>query len=424
MPTKPVDVQDLKLGMYVAKLDRPWTDSPFLFQGFRIENEDELGQLRQHCRYVYIDPELGYDGPRFERNKPKPSGKTEPRVATGSKTGEELLPREPELRQAIPQVYQYRRQAIGFLDNVLKQVRADQSVNTGAAGHVVEGLLRSVQLNLNASMWLNNLKRRHEHSATHCTNVAVVALAFAHHLGYTGQKLIDVGIGALLHDIGLMRLPTELLDKPEKLSAEEEREMREHPESGSRLIARRDEVSSTVLNIIRYHHERVDGSGYPDGLSGKQVPEEAMIVALADIYDAMTTERPYKTPASPHGSMNIIRQLADSHFPPSLVQAFMSCIGIYPIGTVVQLNNGVVALVVGHTRRTRLRPEIMLLKHRDGQVFRTQPLLDLDKIGSDRNPEQWQILRVVNPKDFGVDVARATEIYVDRLYAKAVEQPS
>jgi len=250
--------------------------------------------------------------------------------------------------------------------------------------------------------------------------VAVVSLAFAHHLGYSGKQLLDIGTGALLHDVGLMRLPVHLLDKPGKLSPEEEKELQEHPDQGERLLKRSHEHSSTILNIIRHHHERFGGNGYPDGLAGDRIPEEAMIVALADIYDAMTTERPYKTPSSPHGSMNVIKRLADRDFKPSLVQQFMSCVGIYPISTVVQLNNGSIALVVGHSRRTRLKPQVMLLKNGKGQRYKDWPLLDLDKLDAMRNPDKWQIMRVVSPRDYDVDVVRVTEIYVDRLYSESM----
>lgn len=420
MATKKVDVRDLKPGMYVAGLDRPWEDTPFLFQGFRIEKEDDLRQLRSLCRYVHIDPELGYDGPALETREPPPERKPPPRPAP-KQPAPELLPEEPDLKRALPRVYQYRKKATSFLDNVLKEIRAQKAVNTTSAAHVVDGLVRSVKLNLNASLWLNSLKARHEHSANHCTNVGVVSLAFAHHLGYSGQKLIDIGIGALLHDVGLMRLPVRLLDKPGKLTPEEEKELQEHAEQGERLIKRSETASSTVLNVVRHHHERVNGRGYPDGLSGRQVPEEAMIVALADIYDAMTTERPYKTPSSPHGSMNVIRRLADSDFPPQLVQEFMTCIGIYPISTLVQLNNGSVALVVGHTRKTRLRPEVMLLKNGKGQTYRDWPLVDLDRLDNVRNPEQWQIMRVVDPAHYGIDIAKVTQVYMDRLYGENTE---
>ncbi|MDQ2070890.1 HD-GYP domain-containing protein, partial [Natronospira bacteriovora] len=379
--------------------------------------DEELKKLRSLCRYVVIDNERGYDGPAFEQRQPPPSAPPVARKEVARQPAPELLPAEPDFRKALTQVYQYRRRATAFLDNVLQGVRSGQSVDTGAAVHVVEGLAKSVEVNINASMWLNSLKRRHEHSANHCTNVAVVSLAFAHYLGYSGQKLIDVGIGALLHDVGLMRLPIHLLDKPGKLAPEEERELREHPTQGEHLLQRgKAQLSSTVVNIIRHHHERLDGSGYPDGLSGDRIPEEAMIVALADIYDAMTTERPYKTPASPHGSMNVIKQLGDREFKRSLVQAFMSCIGIYPIGSVVQLHSGDIALVVSHTRRTRLRPEVMILQNAKGQMYRNWPLMDLDKRAEMRGGDKFQIMRVVDPARYGVDVARVTETYVDRLY--------
>lgn len=417
---KKVDVRDVILGMYVAELDRPWIGSPFLFQGFRIESEADLQKIKTTCRYVKIDPERGYDGPAMEEARPAQPPIHEPKPI--GRPAPELRPQEPDFRKALTQVYQYRERATGFLDNVVKSIREGKRPDTASATHVVKGLTQAVQLNLNASMWLNSLKRRHEHSASHCTNVAVVSLAFAHHLGYEGQDLIDIGVGALLHDVGLMRLPIHLLDKPGKLTEAEEKELREHATEGERLMQRSGKLSHTALNIIRCHHERINGQGYPQGLSGDQIPQEAMIVALADVYDAMTTERPYRIASSPHNSMNVLKQLATTDFKPKLVQEFMSCIGIYPIGSVVQLNNGSIAMVVGHTRQNRIRPEVMVLKNGKGQNYKDWPLLDIDKRAKLSDGEQWQIMRVVDPAKVGVDVARVTEAYVDRLYNTAVQE--
>jgi HD-GYP domain-containing protein (c-di-GMP phosphodiesterase class II) len=422
MELKPVDVRDLRIGMYVAELDRPWVGSPFLFQGFRIESEEDLRKLQASCRYVKIDPERGYDGPAMKQSDTPPPRPIVHEVKPKAASSPELQPHEPDFRKALTQVYQYRERASSFMDNVVKSIREGKRPDASSATHVVKGLTHAVQLNLNASMWLNSLKRRHEHSASHCTNVAVVSLAFAHHLGYEGQDLIDIGVGALLHDVGLMRLPVHLLDKPGKLTDEEEKELREHATEGERLMQRSGKLSPMVLNIIRCHHERINGQGYPQGLSGEQIPQEAMIVALADVYDAMTTERPYRIASSPHNSMNVLKQLATTDFKPKLVQDFMSCIGIYPIGSVVQLNNGSVALVVGHTRKSRIRPEVMLLKNGKGQTYRDWPLLDIDKRSELRDGEQWQIMRVVDPAKFKIDVARVTEAYVDRLYSGTTQR--
>lgn len=416
MALKRVDVGDLKLGMYVAELDRPWEDSPFLFQGFRIEEDSELRQLRDICQWVAIDPERGYDGPALS-SSPAPSSSSASSGAISTRSGaSDPLPREPDLRKAVAPIYQSRQQATSYLDQMLQGIREGKPVDTASAAQVVDGLARSVQLNVNAAMWLNSLKQRHEHSANHCTNVAVVSLAFARHLGYEGQALIEIGIGALLHDVGLMRLPVALLDKPDRLTPEEEAQLREHPTVGKNILAQGGQISRTAMNIICHHHERINGKGYPAGLSGSQVPREALVVALADVYDAMTTDRPYRRSSSPHGTLNVLKQLSETDFGTDLVQEFMSCIGIYPISSVVQLNNGSIAMVVGHNRRTRLRPEVMVLKNAQGRMYKEWPLMDLDKRIAMKDGDQWQIMRVVSPKDFDVDVARVTEAYVDRLY--------
>jgi len=418
MTLKRMDVDELQIGMYVAQLDRPWLESGFLFQGFRIHDGPMLERVRSTCRHVYIDLEKGYQGPNQSIRKPPPDSLPKKPSPEPSERPAEIIPEEPDFRKGLVQAYRHRERATRYLGTVVENARSGKRVETESVNQVVNGLIKSVKVNVNASMWLNNLKRRHEHSATHCANVAVVALAFAHYLGYRGKDLSAIGIGAVLHDVGLMRLSRKLLDKPGELSPAEQQELQDHPTAGYRLMQRSGDLPEMALNIIRYHHERVNGKGYPEGLSGSQIPREALVVAIADVYDAMISERPYRTPFSPHSSLTMIKQLSETDFGPKLVQQFMSCIGIYPINSVVQLNNFSIAMVVGHTHRTRLRPEVMLLKNHEGKTYRHWPVLDIDKRSEKGDSEQWQIFRVVSPEDYGVDLAKVCEAYIDRMYPR------
>lgn len=415
MALKRIDVGDLCMGMYVAQLDRPWLESDFLFQGFRIQDEETLRKLRSSCRHVLIDLEKGYSGPADSNSRPSP-----PPLARESspppRPTPEFVPLEPDFRKGMIQAYRYRERATRFLSGVLENARSGKRVETGAVGHVVDGLIKSIKVNVNASMWLNSLRQRHEHSASHCANVAVVALAFANYLGYRDADLAAIGIGAVLHDVGLMRLPKHLLDKPDRLSPHEQAELQNHPIEGCRMMERSGQLPEMALNVIRYHHERVNGQGYPAGLRGQQIPREALVVAIADVYDSMITDRPYRTPFSPHSSLTMLKQLSETDFGSKLVQEFMSCIGIYPINSVVQLNNHSIAMIVGHTRRTRLRPEVMLLKNHEGRSYKNWPIVDIDKRSQMKGGDQWQILRVVSPEDYGINLARVSEAYIDRMY--------
>lgn len=431
MERKKVDVAALETGMYVSALDRPWLDSPFLFQGFLIENDEDLRQLRDTCEYVYIDTAKGKDAPDGPPPVHRRSRHGKASVAPGSRYApdgagngpvmaatEINLHREPSLKKALPEVNRVRRQATVFMDRLMRDVAEGGEVKADEAAHVARDLSKAVSLNVDASMWLNIMRHEHEYTAAHCVNVSVLAVAFAAHLGYEGEALDAIGLGALLHDIGLIRTPKAILEKQGKLDPGEVKALRRHPVEGHRLLAPVSGIPPTALNIIRHHHERLDGSGYPDGLAGQAVPPEALIVAVADMYDAMTSERPYAPSMSPHGTVSVIRRVSPTEFGSDLVDAFMRFIGIYPISTVVELNNHSLGMVVSHTRQSRLKPVLIMLIKPNGEHFEDYPLLDLSQTDDRRHPEEWQILRVVNPGKHGLEVGRITATYLDRMITK------
>jgi putative nucleotidyltransferase with HDIG domain len=425
MPRKKIEVHALRHGMYVAELDRPWLDSPFAFQGFFIQSDRDLQRLRETCEYVFIDLDRSRESEPLVGSPPaagsmrvQREARAEPNPAppTVKENASELVPWEPEFQDAVVKAHACRAQATGFLDRALDSARAGERIQVEDVNSAVSSLIESIHVNVNATMWLNHLKRRDRHSADHCANVAVVALAFAHYLGYRDDELAAIGTGALLHDIGLMRLPDRLLNKPGELSIMERDEIREHPAAGIEMMHEAGELPLMALNIIRHHHERVNGSGYPDGLSGDAIPREALVVAIADVYDALITERPYRTSLSPHSSLTKIKQLSDTDFGSELTDAFMSCIGLYPISSVVELRNGVLAMVVGHTRKNRTRPEVMLLKDAKEQPYRDRPVINLDRRAEQRDGEQWMIRRVVDARQYGIDIEKFTIVYLDRLF--------
>ena len=414
-----VSVDRLIPGMYVAELDRPWTETPFLFQGFYIQGEGEIQALHKTCRYVFVDTEKGYAPPDPDAFRHERGDEPEQPATLFPNAGRDNIPREPDFQRSIPRIRKVRRTTTDFLDKVVDNVRTGERVPVEAATGVVRGLVQSVDLNVNATVWLNNLRRRHRHSADHCSNVAVLSLAFANYLGYEGEELAAIGLGALLHDVGLMRLDTSVLDKPDDLDLSELQEIREHPAQGHRLMERSGQLPAIAMNIIRHHHERISGDGYPDGLKGGQIPKEALVVAIADVYDSLTTDRPYDGPMSPNASLSVIRHSGESSFGPELTRHFMSCIGIYPVSSVVELQNGSIAMVVGHTHKTRVRPEMMLLKDAQGRPYEGWPILNLDRKADEVDGDQWLIMRVVDPDEHDVDIAAVTQQYLDRQYMGA-----
>ncbi len=395
MNKKQLPVAQLQIGMYVAELDRPWLESDFLYQGFVIENDEQLTQLRRQCEYVFIDVELGDDLVEEARAVPdKPKAHSLERF-------------ERELERAAD----VRAKGTRVMEQLLEDARLGESVNTREAHTVVAELAASVASNANASLWLTNLQRAHERTAAHSMNTCVLSLAFARYLGYERAELEAIGLGALLHDIGLMRVPREILDKPGLLTDAEFDKIKQHPLEGYNVLRLMREVPPMALEIVRCHHERISGNGYPAGLSGADLPRAVLVVAIADVYDAMTSDSPAAEAILPHEALGVLRSVAATDFGVSLVEEFMRCMGIYPVGSLVRLANGSVAIVVSHTHQTRLRPVVMLLRNIDGTPCVNRAHINLDRL-SEQEQARWAIRGVVDPRKLGIDL---TQIAADQM---------
>jgi HD-GYP domain-containing protein (c-di-GMP phosphodiesterase class II) len=408
MPDKKrIDVKDLRIGMYVAELDRPWLASDFLFQGFLIREEKDLVRIREVCDHVFIDVEKG-DAPGGVEDDPTwvydnleeaPSHKP---VTVDART---------EFREEVSRAREARDRAGKYLDHIFHDARLGEIVRTDEAREVVAGLVETVSGNPNASLWLNSLRQRHQRVATHCMNVCVLAAAFARHLGYEQAQIEDIGVGALLHDIGILDVGTEIIEKAEPLTADERGEILKHPERGHVQVSATPGIGPMALNVIRHHHERINGQGYPSGLSGNDIPREALVVAVVDIYDNVTSDRPFAKAITPHGALSLLRQLGPEELGTDLVQEFIRCIGIYPAGSLVELANGAVGVVASHTQNSRLRPVVMLLIDPDGKTLPQRPMVNLDSLAKTDGSAGWQIDRVVSPGEYGLDLADVIDAY-------------
>ena len=283
--------EDLKLGMYISELDHPWIESPFLFQGFLLKEEEEIEQVRATCKYVYVDTEktpievkvqLETTQPPIQtpvKNKKRKPIKYE---FTDTVTLKKANFDKSTFTDHLIKARKTRDKTRKYVDAMLADARVGKITDTKKAKMLVAELAKNIVENLDASLWLTQLKSRDEYTAIHSLNVCVLSLTFGRALGLPVEELNELGLGALLHDIGKMRVPLKVLNKPGKLTSDEFEIMKSHPGMGYELIRHDKNLSADVLAIVRSHHERLSGQGYPDKLTDENISYYTKIVSITD----------------------------------------------------------------------------------------------------------------------------------------------
>ncbi len=398
-----VATQDLRYGLYIAELDRPWDEVPVMFQGFVLKSARDLKTLQKHCEYVFVERERSQ--PDAYDAAVAAAAPTKGNVAKAAAGKGGRYPEKSQLAARVKAAVEQRVQSLDFLNRSLADVRLGRAVSSREARQVVEALADQVTNNADAMLWLTSLKKKDAYSSLHSVNVAVLTLAFGMHLGIRGQSLETLGLGALLHDVGKVRLPSKLLNKPEPLSPEEWTRAKGHAEVGVEVLQKSGGFSKEVLDIVGMHHERLDGSGYPNGLRGSDFPYAARIVALANAYDSLTTNRPYRSARPADEALQELYNQRESSYGSELVQEFIQCIGIFPVGSLVKLDNGALGIVVGTSPDNRLRPTVLLVQTPEGEPYQKRVLLNL---ASEPEPDAEHSARhirdVVNPAEHDIDI--------------------
>jgi putative nucleotidyltransferase with HDIG domain len=401
-----IDVADLQIGMYVAELDRDWVGTPFMFQGFRIESPNDLKRLREVCKFVYID-ETKAAGDAEDRTiarsmRVKSGGKSEkPEAAVWVETGAGSA--RQKLKESLERSFKLRAHSREYVARVFKDVRLGTSINTEEAKKVVAAMVDAVAEDADTMVWMTQLKNVHEYTLQHCVNVCILSLAFAHHLGYPKDRLQAIGFGALMHDIGKIRTPREILDKPGSLTSNEFEIIRRHPVDGWKMLRDKPDIPAAALEIVKFHHERLSGRGYPEGLKGSDLSTHVLLVAVCDVYDAMTSHRVYHKGVSATDGMSALYQLAPSEFGKELVQEFIRCIGIYPVGSLVELASGELGLVMSNDPQNRLRPVVMVVRDPSGRLYSPRRYVALAALGDDQYAKR-AVRRIVDPRGYGLDL--------------------
>jgi HD-GYP domain-containing protein (c-di-GMP phosphodiesterase class II) len=403
-----IPVAELKIGMFIVEPDCPWTELPFALQGFIISSPDQVDLFQKKCRFVQIDRTRSlneyYAAPKARHDR---SLQSAPLVEAGAADVPEITRRRPLFSAEQVARQQRRRRFLAFLhaqegdahvqaltrelgyiepryDDLLKSlqhtfehVTAEKHFDFNNVREGVRDVAGSLQRNPDALMWLLRLKSLDDYSFDHAMDVLVHALLLGGHIGWRGQRLLELGIAGLMQDVGKTQVPHELLTTTEPLDEAQRRLIQSHVASSLEILMQQVNLPAEVLQIVSRHHERWDGSGYPRGLSYDKIGLAAEIAGLVDSFCAMLRNKPYRNAIGHQQALEELFKLRDRQFNPVLMEQFVQCVGLYPVGTLVELNTGDVGVVVQQNRVQRSRPRILLMLDADKAVVRTYRVVDL-----------------------------------------------
>jgi len=405
-------VSELKVGMYVCRLDRPWEGTPFLLQGIMIESEDDIRTLAGLCAHVYVDVQQGLSPqgaglqllgqtPSRPGRPVKPDWRAYSDDEIAALQGSTAYPERAEFDQELPLAREAHARAAEFAARVLDDVRQGRVVAVDEVRSAVEPMVRSLVRNADAFLWLDALRARGAYEYRHALSCSALAAAFGRHMGLPQDLLLDMASGALLLDVGKLRLDPALLGSRDVYDDDARLRMQAHVEEGLAIVDAGGELPGHVRDMIRTHHEWIDGGGYPRGLEGDAIPLLGRVAAVVDAYDAMTSERPHRPAAAQHVALQALYSGRGSQFSAEIVEQFMQCMSVYPIGALVELSTGEVAIVTAQNAARRLQPRVMVLTDPDKQVLSQFHSVDLMVRANSDDPVR--IASALAPGAYGLD---------------------
>lgn len=393
--------------MHVVELDRPWLETPFLFQGFTLENQADIKAVQQYCQYVYVEvaqERIASTVAVKPTRAPTPKSQEESRGFFGlfkkrSATLEVQVPVEQELPKAV----QAHEKTSKLVRSLMDDIRFGSLINTTALKEQVNECVESIIRNPDAMLWLTQLKDKDENSASHALNVCILSVVFGRYLGLPKDELEKLGLCGLLHDVGKTQIPTHILRKPGPLNAEEMAEMKKHTIHGRNILMATSDMYYGAVDVAYTHHERMDGSGYPRGLTGSQISPYARMLAIIDAYDDLISPQVYRKEHTAFEALKTINKDKGVKFDEQLVKHFVAMIGVFPVGSIVELSTGEVGIVVNSNRKHLTLPRVLILL--DDQKFSVRErILDLAEanVGANAGTE-IKIVRILRNGDYGID---------------------
>ena len=389
MLEKCVSTDYLKRGMYVSRLDRPWGESDFLFQGFYIKAQDDIEQIQRQCKFIYIDVERGEGADQYIEVAPQ-----------------KKLSKVDKIKETLIVAKNNYNKLSDEFSRAMDDIRSGGNLQIDVIQDQMATVVEGVSNNTDAYLLLTKLKGKDDYTYHHMISCSILATALGKELGLSKAELEELAIGILLFDIGKMKLPLSILTKEEKLNDEELQLIKNHVTDSVALLSKTKGVSSSTMTIAQDHHERYDGNGYPQGKKETQISLYASIAGLVDCYHAMTSERIFAKGIKHSEVVNQLYSRRNVDFKEELVEHFIQCLGSYPAGTLVELSTGEVCVVIEQNKVRRLRPKVMVLLNKEKKSNDYFPIMDLltEIEDADRNP--ISIVRTLENDAYGLDAEK------------------
>lgn len=379
--------------MYVKALDRPWLGTPFAFQGFTVTSQLQIDEIRRVSKTVIVDREAMAPGAaRADQTGPI------------SLRGTTVYPEKTSVQKELPRARDLHAACQAEFDKMVRRVRANRALDAKALTASVSEMTGSVLRNPNAMLLLARMRARSEYEFARAVDTSVLMIAFGRFLQLSREQLDLLGLAGILLDVGKIRVPGTILDKKGILTAPEYEEAKRHVEYSADIIQRERDLPGEILGVVLQHHERQDGSGYPAGLRGAEITLYGSIASIVDTYSALVAARPYAQAMSPSNALATLYRQRGALFHDALVEQFIQCIGIYPVGSVVELNTGEIGVVIAQNLVRRLQPRVMVILDRQRQPLIPQKMLDLIKEPRATADEPYRIRRTVAADSLGIDL--------------------
>jgi putative nucleotidyltransferase with HDIG domain len=396
---KKINIKQLKIGMFIHDLSCNWMDHPFMRNRFVISSDAEIRKIVDAgIHEMVIDTDKGLDvqdAPTVQ----EANQALESEILTMASRTATPQPRV-SVAAELARAKKVKDQAHQLVRTVMHDARLGKAIELDEVEPVVQNITESIMRNPGALVGMLRIKNKDDYTFLHSVSVCTLLVAFCRSMGMDSELTHQAGLGGLLHDTGKALVPDEVLNKPGRLTDEEFAIIRKHPSDGYDILLKSPEVGEIPLDITLHHHERFDGSGYPHKLPGEKISQMAQMAAIVDVYDAITADRCYHKGMPAAEALRKIYEWSKFHFNPQLVQAFMRCVGIYPVGTLVLLESGRLGVVTEPHETNLLAPKVNVFFSAKSNTYIKPMEVDLskplgmgggDKIVSHESPEKWRV---------------------------------